>query len=312
MPDTLSRAKKLFELGAHLGHRKNRLHPRARKYVYQIIDGVSIIDLEQTIGQLDIAKAFLKKAAAEDKHLLLCATKKTIATKAAQMATTAGAFFITTKWLPGLFTNFDTIARNVKKLKDLKDQKASGEWSKFVKHEQIALDKQMRKLDHLYGGIALMHKPPDLILVIDTKREKNSIIESKKIGIPTVAIVDTNCNPDEIDYPVMINDDTPGAVEAVLAELLSVYKRTPKNADGTDAHVDIEPEVPEEEPTAHEEPKAAPIPQPSVKTAKKSKPVPQDGVIKAVAKPQAKPVEVPFALKRPIIKRRGGKRAMKK
>ncbi len=228
MSDTLSRAKKLFELGAHLGHRKNRLHPRARKYVYQIIDGVSIIDLEQTVGQIDTAKTFLKKAGADDMSLLVCATKKTIAPFAAKLAGEVNAHYITNKWLPGLFTNFDTIAKNVKKLKTLKDQKMAGEWSKFVKHEQVALEKEMKKLERLYAGIANMNKTPDLILIIDTKREKNSVTESKKISIPTVAIVDTNCNPDEITYPVVINDDTPQAVEAVLTELLSVYKRIPK------------------------------------------------------------------------------------
>jgi small subunit ribosomal protein S2 len=131
MSDTLSRAKKLFDLGAHLGHRKNRLHPRARKYVFQIVDGVSIIDLEKTIGQIDTAKAFLKQAGAEDKSLLFCATKKNIAAHTMKLAGEVGAHFITTKWLPGLFTNFDTIAKNVKKLRTLRDQKLAGEWGKY-------------------------------------------------------------------------------------------------------------------------------------------------------------------------------------
>lgn len=228
MSDTLSRAKKLFELGAHLGHRKNRLHPRARKFVFQIIDGVSIIDLEQTVGQIDTAKAFLKKAGDDDKSLLVCATKKTIAPFAAKLAGEVNAHYITNKWLPGLFTNFDTIAKNVKKLKTLKEQKMAGEWSKFVKHEQVALEKEMKKLERLYAGIVNMNKTPDAILIIDTKREKNSVTESTKIKIPMVAIVDTNCNPDEVTYPVVINDDTPQAVEAVLTELLSAYKRIAK------------------------------------------------------------------------------------
>lgn len=224
MSDTLSRAKKLFELGAHLGHRKNRLHPRARAYVYQIVNGVSIIDLEKTIAQIDKAKAFLKQASADGKTLLVCSTKKSISPLVAKHAQEVNAYYISAKWLPGLYTNFDTIAKNVKKLKDLKDQKATGEWGKFVKHEQMALDKEMRKLERLYGGIATMRKVPDITLVVDTKKEKNAITESTRMHVPTVAIVDTNCNPDEVTYPIVINDDTPAAVDAVLSELLSVYK----------------------------------------------------------------------------------------
>ncbi len=228
MSDTLSRAKKLFDLGAHLGHRKNRLHPRARKFVYQVVDGVSIIDLEKTIGQIDTAKAFLKQAGAEDKSLLICATKKNIAAHAMKLAGETGSHFITTKWLPGLFTNFDTIAKNVKKLRTLRDQKLAGEWGKFVKHEQVALEKEMKKLERLYSGIVTMTKTPDVVLIVDTKREKNAVTESAKIKIPSIAIVDTNCNPDEITYPIVLNDDTPGALEAVLTEVAAVYKRIPK------------------------------------------------------------------------------------
>ena len=228
MSDTLSRAKKLFDLGAHLGHRKNRLHPRARKYVFQIVDGVSIIDLEKTIGQIDTAKAFLKQAGAEDKSLLFCATKKNIAAHTMKLAGEVGAHFITTKWLPGLFTNFDTIAKNVKKLRTLRDQKLAGEWGKYVKHEQVALEKEMKKLERLYSGIVTMNKTPDVVFIVDTKREKNAVTESAKIKIPSIAIVDTNCNPDDITYPIVLNDDTPGALEAVLTEVASVYKRIPK------------------------------------------------------------------------------------
>jgi small subunit ribosomal protein S2 len=228
MSDTLSRAKKLFELGGHLGHRKNRLHPRARKHVYQIVDGVSVIDLEQTISQIDKAKEIISKAGPQGKTILVCATKKNIAHFALNAAEKAHAFFITAKWLPGLFTNFDTIAKNVKKLRTYREQKSSGAWAKFVKHEQVALEKEMKKLERLYAGIAEMTRIPDYILIIDTKREKNAVIEARKMSIPTIAIVDTNCNPDEVQYPIVMNDDSPEALEHLLTELLSAYKHTPK------------------------------------------------------------------------------------
>lgn len=298
MSDTLSRAKKLFELGAHLGHRKNRLHPRARKFVFQIIDGVSIIDLEQTVGQIDTAKAFLKKAGADDMSLLVCATKKTIAPFAAKLAADVNAHYITNKWLPGLFTNFDTIAKNVKKLKTLKDQKMAGEWSKFVKHEQVALEKEMKKLERLYAGIVNMNKTPDSILIIDTKREKNSVTESTKIKIPMVAIVDTNCNPDEVTYPVVINDDTPQAVEAVLTELLSSYKRIAKVV------APVEPKL------------AAPVVKPAASTVESAKkPATKTGApktVKSPAKQEAAEKPVTKVVEKPAAKVEAPKATPKK
>lgn len=225
MTDTITRAKKLFELGGHLGHRKSRLHPRARKYVYQIVDGVSIIDLEHTIGQIDDAVATLIAAAKEGKTILVVATKKSVAGYAAELAKGANMHFIVSKWLPGLLTNFNTITKNVKKLTEYKRQKEVGEWAKFVKHEQFALEKELRKLEKLYGGITAMQKLPDVLLVVDTKREKNSVSEARQTKIPVVAIVDTNCNPEEVAFPIMLNDDTPKAVEEVLAELVEAYQK---------------------------------------------------------------------------------------
>ncbi len=306
MSDTLSRAKKLFELGAHLGHRKNRLHPRARKFVFQIIDGVSIIDLEQTVGQIDTAKAFLKKAGSDDMSLLVCATKKTIAPFAAKLAADVNAHYITNKWLPGLFTNFDTIAKNVKKLKTLKDQKMAGEWSKFVKHEQVALEKEMKKLERLYAGIVNMNKTPDAILIIDTKREKNSVTESTKIKIPMVAIVDTNCNPDEVTYPVVINDDTPQAVEAVLTELLSSYKRVAKVVAPVEPKQPApvaKPVVTTVEPVKKSATKtAAPKPAPAKKAEAEKKPA-----VKAEEKPAAKVATPKAAPKKVVAKKKAAK-----
>jgi len=225
MTDSFLRAKQLFELGAHLGHRKSRLHPRARQFVYQIIDGVSIIDLEHTVTQIDVAKHILTDAAKEQKSLLICATKKAVASRAAELAREVNAHYITTKWLPGLLTNFNTISKNVKKLIELKRQKEAGEWGKYVKHETVALEKEIRKLERLYSGIVGMTKIPDIMLVVDIKREKNAVEEARKSHIPVIAIVDTNCNPDEVQYPIMLNDDTPTAVDTVLTELLTAYKQ---------------------------------------------------------------------------------------
>lgn len=259
MTDSFSRAKQLFELGAHLGHRKSRLHPRARQFVYQIIDGVSIIDLEHTVTQIDTAKHVLTDAAKEQKSLLICATKKAVASRAAELAREVNAHYITTKWLPGLLTNFNTISKNVKKLIELKRQKEAGEWGKYVKHETVALEKEIRKLERLYSGIVGMTKIPEIMLVVDIKREKNAVEEARKSHIPVIAIVDTNCNPDEVQYPIMLNDDTPTAVDAVLTELVAGYKQnavvatdTSKPAEATkivdkDVQLDQEAKIEEKE-----------------------------------------------------------------
>lgn len=232
MTDSFSRAKQLFDLGAHLGHRKSRLHPRARQHVYQIVDGVSVINLEHTIEQIDAAKKILAEAAKENKSLLISVTKKAVASRTAELARGVDAHYITVKWLPGLLTNFNTISKNVKKLIELKRQRDAGEWTKYVKHETVALDKEIHKLERLYNGILSMNKIPDVMLVVDIKREKNAVEEARKSHIPVIAIVDTNCNPDQVQYPIMLNDDTPAAVDAVLTELLAQYKQNvPKVAD---------------------------------------------------------------------------------
>lgn len=275
MTDSLSRAKQLFELGAHLGHRKSRLHPRARQYVYQIIDGVSIIDLEHTVSQIDTAKQVLAEAAQENKSLLVCATKKAIAARAVELALDANVHYITTKWLPGLLTNFNTISKNVKKLIELKRQKEAGEWSKYVKHETVALEKEIRKLERLYSGITRLNKIPDIMLVVDIKREKNSVLEARSSHIPVIAIVDTNCNPDDVQFPIMLNDDTPAAVETVLAELMDAFKKNLPPVAKTQ-------EKPIEQAVSTVEPVA-----PVVPVAEPTKPVEVEAVKKPVAKKKA-------------------------
>lgn len=223
MSDTLTRAKKLFDLGGHLGHRKSRLHPKARPFIYEIIDGTSVIDLEQTIGQIDAAKKAIAESARNGESVLVVATKKAISSHIMKTSKDANVHYITAKWLPGLLTNFDTIVKNVRKMTQLKKQKETGEWSKFVKHEQVALEKQVRKLERLYTGVETMTRLPNILVVIDIKREKNSITEAKKNNIPVIAIVDTNCDPNDVSFPIILNDDAPEAVFATFDELIAEH-----------------------------------------------------------------------------------------
>lgn len=215
--------EKLFQLGAHLGHKKNRLHPKARRFVYKIVNGISIIDLTKTVVHLEKAKEVLKKYAKEGKTVLVVVTKKVASHEAADICSKNGIPAVTTKWLPGLLTNFDTIMKNVRKLQTLKDQQLTGEWDKYVKHERIQLTKEMGKLEKLYGGLLSLQKRPDLLFIVDIKKEKNAVTEAKKNNIPVVAIADTNSNPEQVDYPIVVNDDSPTVVQSVIADMLQSY-----------------------------------------------------------------------------------------
>ncbi|MBI4004579.1 30S ribosomal protein S2 [Candidatus Roizmanbacteria bacterium] len=215
--------KELFVLGAHLGHKKNRLHPKARKYIYKIINGVSIIDLAITVDRLTLAKTFLYEEAAQDKKLLVVVTKKIVNQYVAELCKQHDIPSITTKWLPGLLTNFTTIIKNVKKLQSLKEQKEQGEWEKFTKHERVKLDKQLKRLQRFYGGLVDLAKKPDILILVDSKKEKNALIEARRHAIPVVGVIDTNSNPEQIQYPIVINDDSSVVLQRVITELIQSY-----------------------------------------------------------------------------------------
>ena len=203
---------KLFELGAHLGHKKNRLHPQARKYLHSIMNGVSVIDLSKTITQLEDAVKFLTQQSQEGKQVLIVATKKTAASLTAPVAKENGLPAVTAKWMAGLLTNYETIMKNVKQMNDMKKAQANGDWEAFVKHERVKLQKDLVRLQRLYEGLDLLPRKPDILVVVDIRREKNAVEEARQSGIPVVALVDTNANPDTIDYPVVSNDDSPEVI----------------------------------------------------------------------------------------------------
>lgn len=220
---TEKNVRELFELGAHLGHKKNRLHPKARKYIYKMVNGVSIIDLSKTVDKLTQAKLFLKDAASQQKLILVVATKKIINQQVANLCKTNQISYIATKWLPGLLTNFSAIMKNVSKLKELNEQKEQGEWDKFVKHERMELNKQLSRLERFYGGLTALNKIPDVIFLVDSKKEKNALIEARKHSIPVIGLIDTNSNPDLINFPIVLNDDSPAVLQHVIDDLIGSY-----------------------------------------------------------------------------------------
>ena len=215
--------EKLFEVGAHLGHKKNRLHPKARKYVYKMVNGVAVIDLTQTAQQLHAAKEYLKEMAKNSKRLLVVGTKRVASQFVQDYCKEKGIPHITTKWMPGLLTNFETLSKNTKKMIDYETQKADGSWEQFVKHERTKMQKDLNRLKRLYGGIEDMKKKPDVLFIIDIKREKNALKEAKQNGIPVIAITDTNTNPDTVDYPIVANDDSPTSAHYIIESVLAAF-----------------------------------------------------------------------------------------
>lgn len=215
----------LFEAGCHLGHKNNRVHPKARKYIYSVENGVSVIDLTKTVPMLDEAKAFMKDLAKGGKTILVVSTKKIGAGVVSKICTPLGIAHVSLKWPAGLLTNFEMIVKNVKKLEKMKEEKEKGEWNKYVKHEQVQLQKLMNKLQKFYGGILPMKKIPDALLIIDIKKEKNAATEAKAMKIPVIAVVDTNVNPEGIDYPIPGNDDSLTSIEFFAKELIEAYTK---------------------------------------------------------------------------------------
>lgn len=215
--------EKLFELGAHLGHKKSRLDPKAKKNVYKIENGTSIIDLTKTVVQLEKAQNFLSESAKQGKTILIVGTKKVASSVLKDLAAEKKLPYMTSKWLPGLLTNFATLHNNVKKLKNLKAEQESGAWDKLVKHERMQLAKVITKLEKLYGGLENLESRPEILLVVDPKKEKNAVKEAQSFKIPVVALVDTNANPEKLDYPVVANDDATEVVEYIMSSLLSAY-----------------------------------------------------------------------------------------
>lgn len=213
----------LYDAKAHIGHKKSRIHPRSKKHIYTIENGVSIIDLTKTADQLIDAKKFVEKLGKEEKVLMVVATKKIVAQLVAGLSDASGAVYVTTKWPSGLLTNFKSITNNIKKMNTMEEDKNNGTWEKFVKHEQSALAKQLSRLSRVYGGVKTMKKLPDALFIIDAKKEANAIKEAKECKIPVIAITDTNVDPTGIQYPIAANDDASTSVEYIVKEILEAY-----------------------------------------------------------------------------------------
>lgn len=206
----------LFNNKVHLGHKKNRVHPNAKKYIYTFENNTSIIDLEKTYKQILLVKEEIEKIKKNKQSLIFVGTKNLLAETIKKYAQENNFSYLTTKWPAGFFTNFDSISKNIKKLNEMMKEEEEGNWNKFPKHEQLKLKKMLNKLKRTYEGILNLSKLPEAIFIIDFKKEINAFKEAKKMKIKTLGICDTNFNPDLIDFPIVANDDLLNSVDTIL------------------------------------------------------------------------------------------------
>lgn len=199
--------KELLEAGVHFGHPKKRWNPKMAPYIYTLRNGIYIIDLEKTAELLLKACEFVRDVAARGEYILFVGTKRQVQDMIAEQAGRCGMFFVNNRWLGGTLTNFQTIRKSVARLKEIQAMKENGQFDRLTKKEKARLEKELFKLNRNLGGIVEMEKLPSALYVIDPKREEIAVREANKLKIPVVAIVDTNCDPDPIDYPIPGNDD---------------------------------------------------------------------------------------------------------
>lgn len=215
--------KHLLEAGVHFGHPTSKWNPRMAKYIFTARNGVYIIDLEKTVVEIEKAYAFVKNTIAEDnsKTILFVGTKKQAQESIKAEAERCGMFYVNERWLGGLLTNFKTIKTRIDRLKSINQKEANGELNLLTKKEAAQLLKERDLLERNLGGIKNMTKVPDIIFIIDIEKEHLAVEEARKLGIPIVALVDTKCNPDLVDYVIPGNDDAIRAVKLITLTIAS-------------------------------------------------------------------------------------------
>ena len=211
--------KQLLEAGVHFGHQTRRWNPKMAPYIFTERNGIYIIDLQKTVVKLDEAYNFVKEISAEGKNVLFVGTKKQAMESVKDEATRAGAYYVNARWLGGMLTNFTTIRRRIARLKQLRTMEEDGTFDLLPKKEVIKLNLEIEKLEKFLGGIKEMSEMPGALFIVDPRKEKIAVAEAKKLGIPIVAIVDTNCDPDDVDYVIPGNDDAIRAVKLISAAM---------------------------------------------------------------------------------------------
>ena len=211
--------KQLLEAGVHFGHQTRRWNPKMAEYIFTERNGIYIIDLQKTVKKLDDAYMFVRDLAANGENVLFVGTKKQAAESIREEAERAGAYYVNARWLGGMLTNFKTIRRRIDRLAQLRKMEEDGTFELLPKKEVVKLELEIEKLEKFMGGIKDMNKLPGALFIVDPRKEHIAVAEAHKLGIPIVAIVDTNCDPDEIDYVIPGNDDAIRAVRLIASTM---------------------------------------------------------------------------------------------
>jgi small subunit ribosomal protein S2 len=213
--------KQLLEAGVHFGHQTRRWNPKMRKYIFAERNGIYIIDLQKTLRLLEEAYNFARDTSRAGGRALLVGTKKQAQAPVEEEATRAGAFYVTTRWLGGTLTNFETIKMNIDRLKALEAMEEDGSLARYNKKERLQFQKEKDRLNRLYRGIRDMRRLPQLVFLIDPRREAIALREANRLGIPVVALVDTNCDPDPVEYVIPGNDDAIRSIRTMASTIVA-------------------------------------------------------------------------------------------
>ena len=215
--------KSLLESGVHFGHQTNRWDPKMKPYIYGARGGIYIIDLKKTLTAFQAAEKFIRQSACAGKKILFVATKKQAQELIADEATRCGMYYINQRWLGGTLTNFTTIRKSISRLQELEKMDEENQFDHLHKKEALDLRKEIVKLNKFFGGIKTMKDLPDAMFIVDTRKEKIALAEGKKLGIKIIAMVDTNSDPDGIDYPIPANDDAMRSIKLFAHRISDVY-----------------------------------------------------------------------------------------
>ena len=243
--------KQLLEAGVHFGHHTRRWNPKMQEYIYTERNGIYIIDLQKTVKKFEEAYMYVRELSAENKSVLFVGTKKQAADAIKEEAERCGMYYVNVRWPGGMMTNFKTIKKSINRLNTLTKMAEDGTFDMLPKKEAAARQKEMTDLERNYGGIKNMNELPAAIFVIDTKKEANAVKEAKKLGIPVIAIVDTNCDPDDADYIIPGNDDAIRAIKLISSVLADAVIEGRQGAESADVEADAA-ETAEAEKTAAE------------------------------------------------------------
>jgi small subunit ribosomal protein S2 len=211
--------KELLDAGVHFGHQTKRWNPKMKPFIFDARNGIHIIDLSRTLNQLESACNFLASTVSKGGKVLFVGTKKQAQQAVRETAKECGQFYVTERWLGGTLTNFTTIKRSIARMKQIEKMETDGSINNYVKQEQSMIRREAARLVKFFDGIRSMDKYPGAMFVVDIKREHNAVAEARRLKIPVVAIVDTNCDPDLVDYPVPGNDDAIRSVRMILATI---------------------------------------------------------------------------------------------